>query len=85
MAIWQYLLIIGGGLLLVFAACLLPGRFFRIFGTLAVNAGLGLALLLVLNLIFGESLQLPLNTLTLAVSGLLGLPGVATLAVVAVL
>jgi inhibitor of the pro-sigma K processing machinery len=85
MAIWQYLLIIGGGLLLVFAACLLPGRFFRIFGTLALNAGLGLALLLALNLLFGETLQLPLNALTLAVSGFLGLPGVATLAVVAAL
>ena len=29
MEIWQYLLILAGGLLLVFAACLLPGRFFR--------------------------------------------------------
>lgn len=85
MTIWQYLLIIGAGLLLVFAACLLPGRFFRIFGTLALNAVLGLALLFALNLIFGESLLLPLNTLTLSVSGLLGLPGVVTLAVMAAL
>lgn len=38
MAIWQYLLILAGGLLLVFAACMLPGRFFRIFGTVAYNA-----------------------------------------------
>ena len=83
MAIWQYLLILAGGLLLVFAACLLPGRFFRIFGTSAINAAAGLALMFALNLIFGESFTLPLNVLTLAVSGLLGVPGMATLAVIA--
>lgn len=83
MAIWQYLLILAGGLLLVFAACLLPGRFFRIFGTIAINAAAGLALMFALNLIFGESFTLPLNVLTLAVSGLLGVPGMATLAVIA--
>ena len=82
MAIWQYLLILAGGLLLVFAACLLPGRFFRIFGTIAINAAAGLALMFALNLIFGESFTLPLNVLTLAVSGLLGVPGMATLAVI---
>ena len=83
MAIWQYLLILAGGLLLVFAACLLPGRFFRIFGTIAINAAAGLALMFALNLIFGESFTLPLHVLTLAVSGLLGVPGMATLAVIA--
>ena len=61
MAIWQYLLILAGGLLLVFAACMLPGRFFRIFGTVAINAASGLALLFALNLIFGETFTLPLN------------------------
>jgi len=85
MAIWQYLLIVGGGLLLVFAACLLPGRFFRILGRIGINAALGLALLFALNLIFGSSFILPLNALTLAVAGVLGLPGVATLAVMAAL
>jgi len=82
MAIWQYLLILGGGLLLVFAACLLPGRFFRFFSALALNAGLGVTLLVVLNLVLGNAI-LPLNVFTLAVSGVLGLPGMATLAVVA--
>ena len=67
----------------MFAACLLPGRFFRIFGTIAINAAAGLALMFALNLIFGESFTLPLNVLTLAVSGLLGVPGMATLAVIA--
>ena len=80
--IWQYLLIVGGGLLLVAAACLLPGRFFKLFGTLALNLGMGLALLLVLNLLSAEQL-LPLNVLTIAVSDILGMPGVATLAVLA--
>ena len=83
MAIWQYLLILAGGLLLVFAACMLPGRFFRIFGTVAINAASGLALLVALNLIFGETFTLPLNALTLGVSGVLGVPGMATLAVIA--
>lgn len=82
MAVWQYMLIIGGGLLLVGAACLLPGRFFRVFGALAANMGMGLALLFVLNIIGGDPL-LPLNGLTLAVSGLLGAPGVGALAALA--
>lgn len=83
MAIWQYLLILAGGLVLVFAACMLPGRFFRIFGTIAINAAAGLALLFALNLIFGDSFTLPLNGLTLGVSGVLGVPGIAALAVLA--
>ena len=52
---------------------------------LASSAALGLALLFAVNLIFGSSFILPLNTLTLAVAGVLGLPGVATLAVMAAL
>ena len=83
MEIWQYLLILAGGLLLVFAACLLPGRFFRVFGVLAANAACGLALLLALNLLFSSSFTLPLNALTLGVSGLLGAPGIAALAAIA--
>ena len=81
MVFWQYLLIVGGGLILVALACLLPGRFFRFCGTLALNAGLGLALLLALN--FFTDTQLPLNPLTLSVSAALGLPGMAALAVIA--
>jgi pro-sigmaK processing inhibitor BofA len=81
MAIWQYILIIAGGLVLVFAALMLPGRFFRIFAKLGLNAVLGLALIFTLNIFFGNTVILPLNALTLAVSGLLGVPGVATLAV----
>ena len=45
---------------------------------------MGLALLLLINACAGwTALQLPVNGLTLAVSGLLGAPGVATLAVIA--
>ena len=82
MAVWQYLLIIGGGLMLVGAACLLPGRFFRVFGTVALNACMGLALLVAVNVISGSAL-LPVNGLTVAVSGVLGAPGMAALAVLA--
>lgn len=85
MAIWQYLLILAGGLILVFAACMLPGRFFRIFRTIGINAVLGLALLFVLNSFFGGTFALPINGLTLAVSGVLGLPGMATLAVMSII
>jgi len=84
MAVWQYFLVVGGGLLLVAAACLLPGRFFRIFKGLAVNMGLGMAVLMMINL-FSANILLPVNGLTLAVSGMLGVPGVAALAVIAVI
>ena len=50
---------------------------------LLVAAASGLALLFALNLIFGETCTLPLNALTLGVSGVLGVPGMATLAVIA--
>ena len=81
MTVWHYLLLVAGGLLLVFLACLLPGRAARAALGLAVNAALGLALLLLLNAF--TTLTLPFNALTLAVSGLLGLPGMAAVAVIA--
>lgn len=81
MTVWHYLLLVAGGLLLIFFACLLPGRFLRLAAALGFNAALGLALLLLLNAFSG--LTLPLNALTLSVSGLLGLPGMAAVAVIA--
>lgn len=84
MTVWHYLLILAAGLVLVFAACLAPEGFFRILKRLAVNAGLGLALLLLVNACSGfTSLTLPLNGLTLAVSTLLGAPGIAAMTVLA--
>jgi|GEM_PF-4845607 len=84
MTVWHYLLILGVGLALVFAACLAPERFFRILGKIAVNALAGVALLLLINAFSGwTNLTLPLNGLTLAVSGLLGAPGMAAMAVIA--
>lgn len=84
MTVWQYLLVLAAGLALVFAACLAPEKFFRVLGRVAVNAGAGLALLLIINACSGfTSLSLPLNGLTLAISGLLGAPGMAAMAVIA--
>lgn len=86
MSLWQYLLILLAGLALVFVACLVPERFFRLTGRAAANVAMGLALLLLINACAGwTALQLPLNGLTLAVSALLGAPGMASLAVIAAL
>ena len=84
MATWQYLLIVGGGLALVGAACLLPGRAFRIFGAAAANLAMGLAVMVAVNMLTGSAL-LPLNGLTVAVSGILGAPGMGALAALAYL
>jgi inhibitor of the pro-sigma K processing machinery len=84
MAIWQYLLLLAAGLVLVFTACLLPEKFFRGVIRISLNALAGLALLLLINVFSGYTgLVMPLNGLTVAVSGLLGAPGVAVLAVIA--
>lgn len=73
MSVWQYLLILAAGLLVVFFACLVPQKFFKVLVRLGINAAAGLALLLLVNAL--TALTLPLNGLTLAVSGLLGVPG----------
>ena len=84
MSLWQYLLALGAGLALVFVVSLAPEKCFRLAGRFAANAAMGLALLLVVNACAGwTALQLPVNGLTLAVSGLLGAPGMAALAVLA--
>ena len=86
MSIWQYLLLLAGGLLLIFAASLAPERVFRIATRLAVNAGCGLALLLLVNAFSAATgLILPLNGLTLAVSSLLGAPGMVAVTALAAL
>ena len=86
MSIWQYLLLLAGGLLLIFAASLAPEHFFRIATRLAVNAGCGLALLLLVNAFSAATgLILPLNGLTLAVSSLLGAPGMVAVTALAAL
>lgn len=84
MAIWQYLLLLAAGLVLVLIACLLPEKFFRGVVRLSLNALAGLALLLLINVLAGlTGLALPLNALTTATSCLLGAPGIAALAVIA--
>lgn len=84
MALWQYLLLLAAGLVLVLTACLLPEKFFRGVIRVSLNALAGLALLLLINVFSGlTGFTLPLNGLTVAVSGLLGAPGMAALAVLA--
>lgn len=84
MDIWQYLLVLALGLLLVFLACLAPERFFRGLVRLGLNAAAGLALLIVINALAGATgLLLPLNGLTLAVCSLLGAPGLLAVAAIA--
>ena len=81
MSVWQYLLLLAGGLLVVFFACLLPQRFFRLLIRLALNAAGGLALLILVNSLTG--LILPLNALTIGVSSLLGVPGMLAVTAIA--
>ncbi|MDO4732511.1 MAG: pro-sigmaK processing inhibitor BofA family protein [Bacillota bacterium] len=84
MNLWQYLLLLLAGLAVVFVACLVPERFFRLAGRASANVAMGMALLLLINACAGwTALQLPVNGLTLAVSALLGAPGMASLAVIA--
>lgn len=81
--LWRYALPVLAGLLLVLFACLLPERFIRGLLSVSLNAAVAFALLLLLNSF--TALSLPLNALTLAVGSLLGAPGVAAMAVIAVL
>lgn len=86
MELWQNLLWAGGGLLAVLLISLMPGRLMRVLLLLSVNAVAGLALLTVINLLSGfTQLFLPLNALTVGVSSILGIPGIAALAVLAAL
>lgn len=86
MELWQNLLWVGGGLLAVLLVSLAPGRMGRILAMMGINALAGLAVLTVINLASGfTQLFLPLNGVTVAVSSVLGAPGVVALAVLAVL
>lgn len=85
MELWQNLLLAGGGLLAVLLVSLIPGRVGRLLLLMGVNAVAGLALLTAINLFSGSTqLFLPLNALTVGVSSVLGIPGIAALAVLAV-
>lgn len=84
MELWQNLALAAGGLMLLLLAAVLPMGFLRFLGHLALNCVLGLLVLTVINLFSGATgVILPLNGMTLAVSGFLGIPGVAALAVMA--
>ena len=84
MTAWLYVLLLAAGLALVFIACLAPERFFRWIGIMAVNTATGLALLFLVNLCSGlTGVALPFNGAALAVSSLLGAPGVACLTALA--
>jgi len=84
MELWQNVALAAGGLLLLLLAAILPMGFLRFLGHLALNCVLGVLVLTVINLFAGWSgVLLPLNGMTLAVSGILGIPGVAALAIMA--
>lgn len=84
---------IGGGILIIAAIILLVYLIFKIFKIslklffrFLINALIGAVLLFVSNLVFGEllhipALTLPINWITAAVTGVLGVPGVIILLV----
>ncbi|MEG1537610.1 MAG: pro-sigmaK processing inhibitor BofA family protein [Clostridiales bacterium] len=83
MQLWQSLLLLAGGLVFVFVISVMPQKFFRVVGRFLGNAVLGLLLLFLINVCAGwTDVLLPVNGLTLAVSGVLGVPGVVALAVI---
>ncbi|MBR5429744.1 MAG: pro-sigmaK processing inhibitor BofA family protein [Firmicutes bacterium] len=79
--IWRFVLPVLAGLLLVLFAGLLPERFLRGLLQLALNAAVGLLLLVLVNSF--TTLALPVNALTVTVGSLLGAPGMAALALLA--
>lgn len=83
--LWQNILWICAGLAVIFLITMLPGKSLKILGIIGVNLATGLALLFVINLVGGAAFGLPFNWLTLGVSGVLGVPGVAALTVLALI
>lgn len=84
MELWQNLLWAGGALLLALVISLAPGRIGVILAFMGVNALAGLVVLTVINLCANfTQLFLPLNAVTVAVSSVLGAPGIVALAVLA--
>ncbi len=85
MALWQILLLLASGLIIVLGFSLSPLKMGKLGIYLLINTALGLALLSLLNIGLGQGqLLLPLNSFTLAVSAMLGLPGISALAVLAI-
>jgi len=78
------ILLIGCGLGIIILIIASPMRLGKIAKWFFTNAALGMIILLVINF-FSQSLGilLPINALTLAVSGVMGIPGVAALALLA--
>lgn len=70
----------------VLLVSLAPLRMGRIVAIMGINALAGMAVLTLINLLSGfTQLFVPLNGITVAVSGVLGAPGVVALAVLAAL
>ncbi|MGI6361346.1 MAG: pro-sigmaK processing inhibitor BofA family protein [Bacillota bacterium] len=78
--LWKTILLAAGGLGFLFALSFLPQGFWRVAGRLALNCACGFAAILVVNYFAGGLIALPFNAFTLAVSAVLGFPGVAALA-----
>ncbi len=85
MAIWQILLLLAIGLIIVLGFSLSPFKMAKLGIYLLVNTALGLGLLSLLNLGFGQGqILLPLNGFTVGISALLGLPGISALTILAI-
>ncbi|MGI5891907.1 MAG: pro-sigmaK processing inhibitor BofA family protein [Bacillota bacterium] len=84
--LWRTALIFIGGIGFLFALSFLPQGFWRFVGKLVLNCVLGLLVIFVINFFGAPSgFGLPFNWLTLAISGILGIPGVVALTAVAFL
>ncbi|MDR1263283.1 MAG: pro-sigmaK processing inhibitor BofA family protein [Oscillospiraceae bacterium] len=77
-SLWRFVLILGAALALICMLGLLARGPKRRSSWIAVNAGSGLAAMLTLNLLLPSfGLIVPVNLVSIAVAGTLGVPGVA--------
>jgi len=73
-----------GGLFVLVLIAAMPSGVLRFIGRLALNCVMGLAVLTLINCFASfTGFALPLNALTVAVSGICGIPGVVALSIIA--
>jgi inhibitor of the pro-sigma K processing machinery len=84
--LFRVALLILCGIGFLFAISFLPSGFWKVAGKVVLNCVVGFLVIFAINFFGADAgLALPFNWLTLAVSGILGIPGVAALAVMAIL
>lgn len=73
-------LIVGIAIVGIFILLRLPKKIVRFFGNGTIRLTIGVLLLFFINVFGGTfGLHIPINVFTVAVSGLLGVPGIASL------